>query len=129
MSTGPSDKSRGVALALAVFLGYFGAHRFYAGKIGTGVLMAVTVGGLGLWWLYDVILIAGGGFRDDQGRLVSLWDPMDAERGAAGELPEAVLAELDALRAQVDELAERVDFTERLLARPAEERASSQFTR
>jgi TM2 domain-containing membrane protein YozV len=129
MSTGPSDKSRGVALALAMFLGYFGAHRFYAGKTGTGVLMAVTIGGLGLWWIYDVILVAGGGFRDAQGRLVSHWDPIEAEHAAAGVLPEAVLAELEALRAQVEELVDRVDFTERLLARPAEERPSSQFTR
>jgi TM2 domain-containing membrane protein YozV len=46
-SSDSSDKSRGVALALAVFLGYFGAHRFYAGKVKSGILMLCTVGGLG----------------------------------------------------------------------------------
>ena len=46
----PSDKSRGVATALAAMLGPFGAHRFYVGKSGSGALMAVTLGGLGVWW-------------------------------------------------------------------------------
>ena len=64
----PSERSRGVALALAALLGPFGAHRFYVGKTGTGVLMLCTVGGLGLWYLYDVIMVAGGSFRDIDGR-------------------------------------------------------------
>ena len=109
-----SDKSRGVALALACVLGPFGGHRFYVDKTGTGILMAVTLGGLGLWWIYDLILIGSGSFRDAQGRLVRRWDP-DAPAGlVTGE----VLDELDELRRQVAELAERVDFTERLLAAP-----------
>ena len=109
-----SDKSRGVALALACVLGPFGGHRFYVDKTGTGILMALTVGGLGLWWIYDLILVASGSFRDAQGRLVRLWDP-DAPAGlVTGE----VLDELDLLRRQVAELAERVDFAERLLAAP-----------
>ena len=109
----PSDKSRGVATALAAFLGVFGAHRFYVGKTGTGVLMLCTVGGLGLWYLYDLILVAGGSFRDAEGRLVSRWDP---EVGTGEALPGEVLEELSALRSEVAELAERLDFAERLLA-------------
>src|SRR5262249_1169984 len=66
----PSDKSRGVTLALAAVLGPFGGHRFYAGKSGTGALMAATLGGLGLWWIYDLILVASGSFRDAHGRLI-----------------------------------------------------------
>lgn len=112
----PSDKSRGVALALATVLGLFGGHRFYVNKTGTGVLMAVTIGGLGLWWLYDLILVASGSFRDADGRLVRRWDPEEAL--PAGPMPAEVLDELDALRHQVAELAERVDFAERLLASP-----------
>jgi hypothetical protein len=112
----PSDKSRGVALALAAVLGLFGGHRFYLNKTGTGVLMAVTIGGCGLWWLYDLILVASGSFRDADGRLVRRWDPEEAL--AAGPMPAEVLDELDALRHQVAELAERVDFAERLLAAP-----------
>jgi TM2 domain-containing membrane protein YozV len=116
----PSDKSRGVATALASLLGVFGAHRFYVGKAGTGVLMLCTVGGLGIWYLYDLILVAGGSFRDAEGRLVSRWDPEATPRDT---IPGEVLEELSALRSEVAELAERLDFTERLLAdsRPAEQ--------
>jgi hypothetical protein len=115
-TSAPSDKSRGVALALATVLGPFGGHRFYVNKTGTGVLMAVTIGGFGLWWLYDLILVASGSFRDAEGRLVRRWDP--EESFASGVVPGEILDELDALRSQVSELAERVDFAERLLASP-----------
>ena len=64
----PSDKSRGIAFILALVLGVFGAHRFYVGKIGTGILMICTVGGMGIWYLYDVIMVASGTFRDAEGR-------------------------------------------------------------
>ncbi|MEO8200538.1 MAG: TM2 domain-containing protein [Gemmatimonadota bacterium] len=111
----PSDKSRGVALALAILLGVFGVHRFYAGKIGTGLLQLVTLGGLGVWYLYDVILVASGSFTDAEGRRISRWDPEEREQG---ELPEQVMEELYALRTEVAELAERLDFTERMLAQP-----------
>jgi len=110
-ATAPSTKSRGVALALALVLGVFGGHRFYVGKRGTGWLMAATVGGAGLWWLYDLILVAGGSFRDAEGRLVTRWDPEQPETGPTREL----LEEVDVLRREVAELAERLDFAERLL--------------
>lgn len=113
----PSEKSRGVATALAALLGPFGAHRFYVGKTGSGALMAVTLGGLGVWWLYDLIVVAAGDFRDADGRRVSRWDP---EFGGGGQGTEALAQEVDALRAEVAELAERLDFTERLLAQPRE---------
>jgi TM2 domain-containing membrane protein YozV len=114
---GPSERSRGVALALAGVLGVFGAHRFYVGKTGTGLLMLCTLGGAGLWWLYDLILVAGGSFRDASGRLVSCWDPEETPQ-ASTELSQQVLDELSQLRSDMAELAERVDFAERLLARP-----------
>ena len=115
-----SEKSRGVALALASVLGPFGGHRFYVGKTGTGVLMAATLGGLGVWWLYDLILVASGSFRDANDRLVRRWDPEEAPRG--GTIPAEVMDELDLLRHQVAELAERMDFAERLLASPRPDR-------
>ena len=119
MADGPSDKSRSVALLLAFFLGMFGGHRFYAGRPETGALMLITLGGLGLWWLYDLILIAAGGFRDGDNRLITRWDP-ESEATALAGVPAEVLEELDALRLEVAELAERMDFTERLLARPSD---------
>jgi hypothetical protein len=77
------------------------------------------LGGAGLWYLYDLILVAGGSFRDAEGRLVSKWDP--EQPSPANELLPEVLDELAALRTEVAELAERVDFTERLLAEPNQE--------
>ena len=117
MTRPPSDKSRAVALALCIPLGVFGAHRFYVGKIGTGLLQLCTLGGFGLWYLYDLITIASGEFRDAQDRRVTLWDPADAAAVSHG-VPQELLDEIEALRQEVGELAERLDFTERLLADP-----------
>ena len=110
----PSEKSRGVATALAAILGPFGAHRFYVGKTGSGALMCATLGGLGVWWLYDLIVVAAGDFRDINGRRVSRWDPEAGDTRST----EMLAQDVDALRAEVAELAERLDFAERLLAQP-----------
>ena len=118
MASGASDKSRAVALALCIPLGVFGAHRFYVGKLGTGLLQLCTLGGLGLWYLYDLITIASGEFRDVDGLRVKYWDPEDAP-GLTHGVPQELLDEIETLRHEVAELAERVDFTERLLADPA----------
>ncbi|GAB2617401.1 hypothetical protein Aab01nite_30690 [Paractinoplanes abujensis] len=61
------QKSWVVALLLSFFLGVIGAHRFYVGKIGTGLLMLVTLGGFGVWALIDFIMIIIGKFSDKQG--------------------------------------------------------------
>lgn len=113
-----SDKSRSIALVLGLVLGVFGAHRFYVGKIGTGLLQLITVGGMGIWYLYDNIMIASGGFRDAEGRLVSRWDPEQVDSLAG--VPQELLDEVYALRTEVNELHERVEFTERLLAERTE---------
>jgi predicted RNA-binding Zn-ribbon protein involved in translation (DUF1610 family) len=68
-----SPKSRLAALLLCWFLGLFGAHRFYVGKIGTGILQLVTLAGLGIWWLVDFILIIVGSFKDKEGRPLVIW--------------------------------------------------------
>lgn len=62
-----SFKSKWVALLLSIFLGYFGIHRFYAGKIGTGLLYLLTGGLFGFGWLIDIILIITNNFRDSYG--------------------------------------------------------------
>ena len=61
-------KSWIAALLLCFFVGSFGVHRFYVGKIGTGILKLITVGGFGLWYLIDLILVLAGGQHDKQGR-------------------------------------------------------------
>lgn len=115
--SGPSDKSRTIALVLAAVLGMFGAHRFYAGKTGTALLMIITMGGLGIWWLVDLILVAAGGFRDADGRLVKDWDPSTAHLYERNDL-ETAFEEIERMRLEVGELAERLDFAERMLANP-----------
>ena len=67
-----SEKSKGVALCLCVFLGFFGAHRFYVGKTGTGVLWIFTVGGLAFGWVYDLIMICCNKFTDKSGAVLGL---------------------------------------------------------
>jgi TM2 domain-containing membrane protein YozV len=66
-----STKSWLVALLLCLFLGGLGVHRFYTGKIGTGILMLLTLGGLGIWVLVDLIMIAIGSFKDKEGRALA----------------------------------------------------------
>lgn len=68
-----SPKSRLVALLLCFFIGVLGIHRFYVGKIGTGVLQLVTLGGFGIWVLIDLILIVIGSFKDKQGQKIFRW--------------------------------------------------------
>lgn len=63
-----SEKNIIIALLLAFFLGWLGVHRFYTGKIGTGILMILTLGGLGIWALIDCIFIALGEFTDSEGK-------------------------------------------------------------
>ena len=68
-----TDKRILPAGLLCFFLGVFGAHRFYVGKIGTGVLQLLTLGGLGIWWLIDLIMIVVGNFRDGDGVKITEW--------------------------------------------------------
>ena len=71
-STDISPKSGIVVLLLCIFLGTFGLHRFMVNKIGTGILMILTAGGLGIWWLIDTIMIVVGSFTDSDGKQVRL---------------------------------------------------------
>jgi TM2 domain-containing membrane protein YozV len=68
-----SKKSNMAALLLCIFLGALGAHRFYVGKMGTGLLMLITLGGFGIWNLFDLIIISCQDFRDIEGKRL-IWD-------------------------------------------------------
>ncbi|MEO0089363.1 MAG: TM2 domain-containing protein [candidate division WOR-3 bacterium] len=85
-----SDKSRLAASLFAFFLGHLGIHRFYIGKIGTGLVMLILgiIGwstvwffGVGLlfiipveiWALIDFILIIAGNMKDKEGKIIKNW--------------------------------------------------------
>lgn len=68
-----SPKSRLVALILCFFLGGFGVHRFYVGKVGTGILYLCTAGLCGFGLLWDLVMILIGSFRDSQGLALTNW--------------------------------------------------------
>lgn len=68
-----SDKKRLPALLLCFLFGVLGFHRFYVGKIGTGVIWLLTGGVFGIGALVDLIMIIVGSFRDKDGRVVELW--------------------------------------------------------
>jgi TM2 domain-containing membrane protein YozV len=67
----PSDKDQKTAFLLSFFLGWLGADRFYLGQTLFGVLKLISCGGLGTWYIADLLLIAIGSLRDDRGRRLS----------------------------------------------------------
>lgn len=68
-----SEKSRTVACLLCFFLGGLSVHRFYVGKVGTGIAQILTLGGLGIWVWIDFIMILCGKFKDKQGQPLKNW--------------------------------------------------------
>lgn len=61
------------AALLSFFFGVFGAHRFYVGKVGTGIAMLCTLGGFGIWAIIDFIMIVTGSFTDMDGKKITEW--------------------------------------------------------
>ena len=65
-----SEKEFVPTILLCLLLGAFGAHRFYVGKIWTGVIQLFTLGGFGIWAFIDLIMIIVGKFRDKHGYVI-----------------------------------------------------------
>ncbi len=47
-----------ITIIMSIFLGGLGIDRYLMGKVGTGLIKMFTLGGVGIWWLVDLILIA-----------------------------------------------------------------------
>ena len=68
-----SNKSRLVTFLLCLFLGEFGIHRFYVGKVGTGLLWLISGGFLGIGMIIDLVMIIAGSFEDKNGNKLIEW--------------------------------------------------------
>lgn len=65
-----SPKSKTAAALLCFFLGGLGIHRFYVGKVGTGILYLLTAGLFGIGALVDFIMILCNNFKDGSGLVI-----------------------------------------------------------
>lgn len=72
-----STKKHTTALLLAIFLGALGIHRFYVGKVGTGILWLLTAGVFGIGWFVDIVWLLSNAFEDWSGA------PVVSEKGQA----------------------------------------------
>jgi hypothetical protein len=63
-----SDRQWVIALVLSIVVGQLGVDRMYVGEVGLGILKLVTCGGLGIWWVIDVVLVAMNRIPDSEGR-------------------------------------------------------------
>ncbi|MDB9907801.1 MAG: TM2 domain-containing protein [SAR86 cluster bacterium] len=50
-----------------------GAHRFFLKRYASAILFIITIGGFGIWWIIDFILIVTGSMKDDRGQVVQIW--------------------------------------------------------
>jgi TM2 domain-containing membrane protein YozV len=70
MASPSSSKNYAATVVLTVLLGYLGAHRFYVGKVGTGIIYLFTAGLLGIGWIIDIFTVLFGNFTDKTGSFV-----------------------------------------------------------
>ena len=67
-----SEKNGLFVFLICAFFGTLGFHRFYVGKIGTGVFWLLTIGCFGIGWLVDMIKLLTGNFKDSKGKKVCI---------------------------------------------------------
>ena len=107
-----SEKDWLTTLLFAIFLGGLGIHRFYVGKVGTGILWLLTGGCLGIGALVDIIMIATENFTDDANRLIvqdSRKNPNYAYSSASNGTSGATKSSRDDVLDQIEKLAKLRD--------------------
>jgi len=88
----PYNRTWALIMAAIWFCGAGGIHRFYVGKITTGIIWLLTGGLLGIGQLVDVIMILNGTFTDKNGRRVTLWEEESEPEGGWKAPPAETLA-------------------------------------
>ena len=59
-----SEKKILFVFLICLFTGCLGFHRFFLGKYSSGLIMLVTLGGVGIWYIVDLFTIILGNFKD-----------------------------------------------------------------
>jgi hypothetical protein len=88
----PYKRVWALVLAGGMIFGFCGLHRFYVGKIGTGILWLLTGGLVGIGQLIDILMIVFGGFRDKNGRKVLMWESEEEMKDILQSQPDLTIA-------------------------------------